>query len=361
EANDILDSNQSSMEKWREDTNNTLEVEGLQRDLHTLKGGARMAEISPLGDLAHELEFLYESLAQGKYEASAGLLELIQQCHDRLAVMVQDIESSMSCESAPDLVAAINHFRKHPGAPAQPVDMTQGANASNPAPSILESEATEVSGELAAEPDTDSDTDVPDPSPAIELAADVDLDILEIFIDEAGELLNELEQAIEDWQAEPGNETHADEMKRVLHTLKGGARLARLKDLGDQSHEFETFIVRAQQSKEALDETFFNNILARQDQLVQGVDAMNALLDGQASSGAGFGPSVIQMARDLEENAWDDPDQVDTGDGTGQNAAETPSVSDAPAEGSSLPATDAPEAGNNVLPFKRKQAERNKA
>ncbi|MEX0622655.1 MAG: Hpt domain-containing protein [Saccharospirillum sp.] len=361
EANDILDSIQSSMEKWREDTNNTLEVEGLQRDLHTLKGGARMAEISPLGDLAHELEFLYEGLAQGKYEASAGLLELIQQCHDRLAVMVQDIESSMSCESAPDLVAAINHFRKHPGAPAQPVDMTQGANASNPAPSILESEATEVSGELAAEPDTDSDTDVPDPSPAIELAADVDLDILEIFIDEAGELLNELEQAIEDWQAEPGNETHADEMKRVLHTLKGGARLARLKDLGDQSHEFETFIVRAQQSKEALDETFFNNILARQDQLVQGVDAMNALLDGQASSGAGFGPSVIQMARDLEENAWDDPDQVDTGDGTGQNAAETPSVSDAPAEGSSLPATDAPEAGNNVLPFKRKQAERNKA
>lgn len=363
EANDILDSIQSSLEKWREDTDNTLEVEGLQRDLHTLKGGARMAEISPLGDLAHELEFLYEGLAQGKYQASAGLLDLIQQCHDRLAVMVQDIESSMSCESAPDLVAAINHFRKHPGAPAQPLDMTRGAKESSQTPaesSVLESEATEVAAEPEGESDKEPDAEVPGPAPAIELAADVDLDILEIFIDEAGELLNELEQAIEDWQAEPGNETHADEMKRVLHTLKGGARLARLKDLGDQSHEFETFIVRAQQNKEALDDTFFNNILARQDQLVQGVDAMNALLDGQGSSGAGFGPSVIQMARDLEEDAWDDPDQAGIRADAGKDTDESSGASGAPVEGNTLPATEDREAATNVLPFKRKQAERNK-
>ncbi|WP_028671178.1 Hpt domain-containing protein [Saccharospirillum impatiens] len=360
EANDILDSIQSSLEKWREDTNNTLEVESLQRDLHTLKGGARMAEISPLGDLAHELEFLYEGLAQGKYQASDGLLELIQQCHDRLAVMVQDIESSMSCESAPDLVAAINHFRKHPGAPARPVDMTQVSRQENPV-SEQETPVPESKPVEAPHSDADpidSDEKLPEPAPAAELAADVDLDILEIFIDEAGELLNELEQAIEDWQAEPGNETHADEMKRVLHTLKGGARLARLKDLGDQSHEFETFIVRAQQNKDALDEVFFNNILARQDQLVQGVEAMNTLLDGHANSGAGFGPSVIQMARDLEEDGWDDPDQVEVTTGIGQSEPDTSATTELATSADTEPASDAGEVSTNVLPFKRKEAER---
>lgn len=360
EANDILDSIQSSLEKWREDTDNTLEVESLQRDLHTLKGGARMAEISPLGDLAHELEFLYEGLAQGKYQASEGLLELIQQCHDRLAVMVQDIESSMSCESAPDLVAAINHFRKHPGAPAQPVDMARAREESKPDPEpeppMPDNEPDEV---LHIEPEApEAEPEVPAPAPVAELDADVDLDILEIFIDEAGELLNELEQAIEDWQAEPGNETHADEMKRVLHTLKGGARLARLKELGDQSHEFETFIVRAQQNKDALDETFFNNILTRQDQLVQGVEAMNALLDGHANSGAGFGPSVIQMARDLEEDGWDDPDQPMASGSAEHSESEAPPVTEPSSEGNTLPATDSRESSTNVLPFKRKEAER---
>ena len=353
EANDILESIQAALETWREDTDNTLAVEGLQRDLHTLKGGARMAEIAPLGDLAHELEFLYEGLAQGKYKPSEGLLELIQQCHDRLAVMVQDIESNMSCESAPDLVSAINHFRKHPGEAPQPVDMSRSRSpepAVTPKHSAPERSAPEndASADVVTSPvESESTGETPQadsrPKPLDELGEDIDLDILEIFIDEAGELLNELEQAIEDWQSEPGNELHADEMKRVLHTLKGGARLARLKNLGNLSHDFETYIIRAQQDKQPLDEAFFRDILGRQDQLVQGVEAMQAFLETQGSSGS-FGPSVIQMAQELDEDDWEQP------------SAETKP----PAPREPEPAGSPEDSGDktNVLPFKRKEAER---
>ena len=349
EANDILESIQAALESWREDTGNTLAVEGLQRDLHTLKGGARMAEISPLGDLAHELEFLYEGLAQGKYHPSEGLLELIQQCHDRLAVMVQDIESHLSCESAPDLVTAINHFRKHPGEAPQPVDMSIGSVEPTPAEESMTDDVSAVieAGEEETEAPTTEAAQAEEteekssrPAPIDELGDDIDLDILEIFIDEAGELLNELEQAIEDWQREPGNELHADEMKRVLHTLKGGARLARLTNLGNLSHDFETFIIRAQQDKKPLDDTFFRDILARQDQLVQGVEAMQSFIETKGSSGS-FGPSVIQMAQELEDEEWDD-----NGDST---AAQLPATQESSAE---------PVDKTNVLPFKRKEAER---
>ncbi|WP_287418423.1 Hpt domain-containing protein [Reinekea sp.] len=333
EANDILESIQQSLEAWVQDPQNTIEVEALQRDLHTLKGGARMAEILPLGDLAHELEFLYEGLAQGQYQSSAGLISLLQQCHDRLATMVGDIESSMSCLSAPDLVAAIGHFRKHPGAPAQPVILTPVIELSvEPEPEF----EPEPKPESAPEPPLESSTPTASQMAVVEpLSADLDFDILAIFIEEAGELLNELENAIEEWRSDTLNEAHADEMKRVLHTLKGGSRLARLKDLGDKSHDFESHITRAQQQKIPLDDAFFIGILARQDEMVRNIEQLQALIDQQENDGeGGFGPSVIQMA------SAQDPDEPPV-----PNFAPPPVTERAPA-------SDEEPVSAQVLPFK---------
>ena len=362
EANDILESIQHSLENWVADTKNTIEVESLQRDLHTLKGGARMAEVTPLGDLAHELEFLYEGLAQGQYHPSEGLIGLLQQCHDRLAVMVGDIESSMTCMSAPDLVAAISHFRKNPGAPATPATLT--AVVEEPAEEADFDEvlpASESSEEIStAEPleDDESESDLNNPESeatatdsdqqdvSVDLPDDLDFDILEIFIDEAGELLNELENAVEEWRADSSNEAHADEMKRVLHTLKGGARLARLKELGDQSHDFETFVIRAQQNKLPLDEQFFADILARQDRLVSNIEELQKILEQHGNEGGGFGPSVIQMVSDLDES---EIEQMSS-----ERQSETPKLEVVP-----KPEVTAQEEQptNKVVPFKAKTSQ----
>ena len=48
-ADDVV----ASLQRWMENVDNTLEVESLQRDLHTLKGGARMAEIRGILSLIH--------------------------------------------------------------------------------------------------------------------------------------------------------------------------------------------------------------------------------------------------------------------------------------------------------------------
>ncbi|WP_196160612.1 Hpt domain-containing protein [Reinekea sp. G2M2-21] len=360
EANDILESIQHSLENWVADTKNTIEVESLQRDLHTLKGGARMAEVTPLGDLAHELEFLYEGLAQGQYHPSEGLIALLQQCHDRLAVMVGDIESSMTCMSAPDLVAAISHFRKNPGAPATPATLT--AVVEEPAEEADFDEvvpASESSDEISsAEPHDADDADISKPESevtaidsdqqdvSVDLPDDLDFDILEIFIDEAGELLNELENAVEEWRADSSNEAHADEMKRVLHTLKGGARLARLKELGDQSHDFETFVIRAQQNKLPLDERFFADILARQDRLVSNIEELQKILEQHGTEGGGFGPSVIQMVSDLDES---EIEQISS-----ERQSETPKLEVVPKP--EVTAQDEQPA-NKVVPFKAKTSQ----
>jgi chemosensory pili system protein ChpA (sensor histidine kinase/response regulator) len=60
EAVDILDSSGQALQRWLSDPDNVAPLSSLQRDLHTLKGGARMAEVEAIGDLAQELESLYE-------------------------------------------------------------------------------------------------------------------------------------------------------------------------------------------------------------------------------------------------------------------------------------------------------------
>ena len=58
EAEDLLLSSSEHLTAWEHGEADSLAA--LQRDLHTLKGGARMAGVTAVGDLAHELENLYE-------------------------------------------------------------------------------------------------------------------------------------------------------------------------------------------------------------------------------------------------------------------------------------------------------------
>src|SRR5690606_14174608 len=119
EADEVLEAAQDELDQWRRDHDNTPVLAGLQRHLHTPKGGARLAEIRTLGDLAHELEFLYEGLVDGRYSHSADLESLLLRCHDRLADMVAELRDSGRCSSAIDLVNAINAYRRNPGAGVQ--------------------------------------------------------------------------------------------------------------------------------------------------------------------------------------------------------------------------------------------------
>jgi chemosensory pili system protein ChpA (sensor histidine kinase/response regulator) len=90
EADEVLEAAETELDAWRRAPENMSPLAALQRHLHTLKGGARLAEIRALGDLSHELEFLYEGLVDGRYQAVPELTGLLQRCHDRLANMVSD-------------------------------------------------------------------------------------------------------------------------------------------------------------------------------------------------------------------------------------------------------------------------------
>ena len=70
-----------------------------------------------------------------------------------------------------------------------------------------------------------------------------DAEIAAIFSEEAAELLEEADQALGAWKAKRDSVEHIEALKRHLHTLKGGARMAGITAMGDLSHEIETLLI----------------------------------------------------------------------------------------------------------------------
>jgi chemosensory pili system protein ChpA (sensor histidine kinase/response regulator) len=68
----------------------------------------------------------------------------------------------------------------------------------------------------------------------------IDPDLLEIFIEEAREILDHSDSVLAQWRAEPSAIEHVAELQRDLHTLKGGARIAGMVPVGDLTHAIET-------------------------------------------------------------------------------------------------------------------------
>jgi chemosensory pili system protein ChpA (sensor histidine kinase/response regulator) len=120
----------------------------------------------------------------------------------------------------------------------------------------------------------------------------VDADILEIFIEEAVDLTAELDESLSAWRSEPANMLHVDQLKRVLHTLKGGARLAGLKRLGDVSHDFETRVIDL--GPRAPDAAFFDVMMSFYDEISVQVERVRA--GGAAAAMAANAEAMAKIA-----------------------------------------------------------------
>lgn len=107
---------------------------------------------------------------------------------------------------------------------------------------------------------------------------DFDPEILEIFLEEADELMEELDESIHAWESDWDSTEAPDVMKRALHTLKGGARLASQIQLGELTHNYESYLISV--GGPHGDVNFFATILAYQDQLLKSIRKSRQLMDG---------------------------------------------------------------------------------
>ena len=111
EAAEILEMTDASLQSWSQNQDKAPLVTELQRHLHTLKGGARMAGITPMGDLSHEMESLLTEVVDGRMPVSTGMFALMQRAIDRLHRMLEQVCESKPIIDAQDLVVEIRGFQ----------------------------------------------------------------------------------------------------------------------------------------------------------------------------------------------------------------------------------------------------------
>ncbi len=68
----------------------------------------------------------------------------------------------------------------------------------------------------------------------------IDTELWQVFQEEARELLPALGLALRTWHADPGSVSAPAPVRRILHTLKGSARLAGAQHLGEMAHAMES-------------------------------------------------------------------------------------------------------------------------
>ncbi|MCH8059333.1 MAG: Hpt domain-containing protein, partial [Proteobacteria bacterium] len=84
ESAELLEMADKALIGWSKNRGARQPMEEFKRHLHTLKGGARMAGITAMGDLSHELETLVISIDEGRIKASRAVDELLQHSVDEL-------------------------------------------------------------------------------------------------------------------------------------------------------------------------------------------------------------------------------------------------------------------------------------
>jgi chemosensory pili system protein ChpA (sensor histidine kinase/response regulator) len=101
-----------------------------------------------------------------------------------------------------------------------------------------------------------------------------DADVASIFTEEATELLEAADTALTGWSQDQADGANIFEFKRALHTLKGGARMAGIRAMGDLSHEVESFMLAIENRSVRADQNVFATMRASLDELHHMRDAV---------------------------------------------------------------------------------------
>ena len=283
EAEDLIEGIDQSILEWSENTADIAHLENILRLLHTMKGGARLTGLNSLGEFTHNFETDLMRL-----QASPTPLD------DHFFTSVNERQD--------EITHRIGVYSRYAEGAAPEKEMSAMQQAKSLAVDPAQTDSS-VSGNFIEPASVDSDIAIGAKATAGKLPEDdVDLDILPIFIEEAEELLESIDQSILDWSGKRTDHTYLSNLLRHLHTLKGGARLAGLNRLGEYAHNLETFLNGLQQNPVEPSSDFFASLNRHQDEITRRVAIYKKISDGSAgadevsslSNSADFSDSFVQ-------------------------------------------------------------------
>ncbi len=210
--------------EYSEKIKELIPSEDFYRALHTIHGASRTADISSIGELSSLLEKPLKS----------ALVQSVGLDHEIVALYRTGYRALQSMTS--ELVETRR-------IPQIPMDLKIRLEA-------LAEDLEEHTVEISADADQPSGEFVDTLNMMNDQAdPETDNELLTIFVDEAKELLEMSDHTLHDWAGQEADKnglfdfTAVMELQRYLHTLKGGAKMAELREIADLSHELESMFI----------------------------------------------------------------------------------------------------------------------
>jgi len=306
------------IEDWRNDVDRSANHK-LVRALHTLKGSSRTASVPQIAELCNFLEDHVKYLQDGDLNVDAELVDLFADSADFIEQTVRLLDQKGA--SLPDNVDLIVRTRAlleqtRNDAPTMQFQLPDTMSA-------LQVEDIQVEDLVVPEePDQSASSEMPAPAPSGEwqpVSADYDQELLEIFLEEGVEILDESDHTLHDWTATPDNSELVKALQRQLHTLKGGARMAGVTEIGDLSHSIENMLTAVMDRDLEVTDEMFRAMQKAQDRLVgmleeirnnrqprpatELINVINALASGQAVDTAALDENSAEISLTVEDLA----------------------------------------------------------
>jgi len=323
------------IEEWQKTPASIEDWQSLRDELANLCHGAERANLRSMANLSQSLQNVFQALMDGQVVADSSNYAIILSAHSELMNIIDSIAAGQDLPPEnEELLSALSSLSSVALSPnTQPLAQEI---LFSPVDANTDSDSTEDS--VLEESDVlDVQTLVLDPD-------EVDAETVEIFLEEAYELLEEIDEIINDWEGGAEDRLSNEALQRALHTFKGGARLSGLTGLGDLSHNFEAYLIDNSKGSQADD--IFNTVHHYQDKMTSQVGEVNQHFMGEAQ--------VDDAAVDTEQtDDLESPATIDVSDpdfSVVEQEQELKSVDpEAPAENKSSAQSE--KKANNILPF----------
>lgn len=252
EAGEVLAGIASDVRKCRINPTDQAALASARRGFHTLKGSGRMVKLDDLSEVAWNLEQVLNLWLSENRPASDPLLDLVDQacqaygewCDDLREHGVAEVDADAILQAAQELLTRAKTVAVPP-VPAEPVQSVQ-----------------------------------PEQLPPAAAPADrINPELLAVFLEETHDIIPRMGAKLRAWRMLPQDEDIHHALLRLLHTLKGSARMAGAMQLGELIHAMESHVETAFRDRNITDaaldqlESEFDAISGEIEQLQEHEDA----------------------------------------------------------------------------------------
>ncbi|HTH45177.1 MAG TPA: Hpt domain-containing protein, partial [Oxalicibacterium sp.] len=267
------------IDEWRHEPDRGVNIQSVHA-AHSLAGSSATVGFKPLQQIAYALEAVLQYLARKPIKLLPHEYDTLQHGVERIRYMLQMFALGEMPDDEPEQVRILEQLREEletraqsgfndlaarastegegaaPQVVAHPAEAADESRAAGP----LDAEDAFASAAHSApviasiphsEPAAPSDAPFEEPvyaaageaaDPALIIKDEIDEDLLPVFIEEGRDMLPQVGEALRGWQSALSDMGYPQALLRLLHTVKGSARMAGAMALGQHIHEMETRI-----------------------------------------------------------------------------------------------------------------------